>query len=75
MTKSKTLKLILTRDDEDESVVSVKSQERFPNQFGEVVPPVTVMHENEEFILHREWMNGVYIYHPCNRRSIDDILD
>jgi len=75
MTKSKVLTLILTKDNTEESVVYVYKQERYPNELGEIVPPVTVMHDDKEYILHREWMSTVYIYHPCQRRNIDDILD
>ena len=73
MPVSKILQLILTKG-EDEAVVKVVSQERFPNQFGEIVPPVMVEHEDIEYIMNRQWADSIYIYHVAKKRSIDDLL-
>jgi len=71
---SETLQLILVNAD-DESLIAVISQERYPNTLGKITPPVTVTHEGKDYLLNRLWMHSAYIYHPAKRKSIDDLLD
>jgi len=71
--RSETFQLLLVRG-EDEALVALISQERYPNELGEITPPITVTHDGTEYLLNRAWMRGVYLYHPSKKRSIDDIL-
>ena len=74
MNKNKVLKLLITSGQE-EDVLGIVEQERSPNQFGEVTPPVLVEYNNKEYILKRKWVEGIYIYGPSNRKQIDDLFD
>ncbi len=74
MNKNKVLKLLITSGQE-EDVLGIVEQERSPNQFGEVTPPVLVEYNNKEYILKRKWVEGIYIYSPSNRKQIDDLFD
>tara|TARA_R110002094_G_scaffold214658_1_gene185186 strand:- start:7242 stop:7469 length:228 start_codon:yes stop_codon:yes gene_type:complete len=72
---SETLQLILVRA-EDEALITVVSQERYPNTLGKITPPVIVTHDGTDYILNRAWIDGLaYLYHPSKRKSIDDLLD
>lgn len=73
MSKSETFQLLLVRG-EDEALVAVVSQERFPNELGKITPPITITHEGVEYLLNRTWMHGVYLYHPSKKKNIDDLL-
>ena len=73
LARSETLQLILVHGD-DEALVAVVSQERYPNELGVITPPITITHEGTEYILNRNWMQGVYLYHPSNKVNIDDLL-
>lgn len=73
MNESKILHLLITTGNNEE-VLAVLTQERHPNEFGEVTPPVTVEHKEEEYILKRKCMQDVYVYGPSDRRKIDDFL-
>ena len=73
MTQSKIIRLLITEGPEEE-VLAVLTRERHPNQFGVVVPPITVDHEGKEYILKRTWADGMYVYHPCHKGAIDDFL-
>jgi len=74
VTRSETFQLLLVKGD-DEALVTVLSQTRYPNTLGEITPPVTVTHEGKEYLLSRMWMQGVYLYHPSNKKNINDLLD
>tara|TARA_R110002096_G_scaffold390109_1_gene584570 strand:+ start:557 stop:784 length:228 start_codon:yes stop_codon:yes gene_type:complete len=75
VTASETLQLILVRE-EDEALVAVISQERYPNTLGKITPPITVTHNGKDYILKRVWIDGLaYLYHPAKRKSIDDLFD
>jgi len=71
---SETLQLILVRE-EDEALIAVISQERYPNTLGKITPPITVTHEGKDYLLNRIWTHSAYIYHPSKKKSIDDLLD
>lgn len=73
MSESRTLQLMLTTGSNEE-VLIVLEQERYPNELGEITPPVTVEHDGVEYILKRMWMHDVYVYGPSDRRSVDDLL-
>jgi len=74
MTKNKNLHLLITRG-EDEEVLVVLEKECIPNQFGEIVPPITVEYKDQEYILKRKCLKDTYVYGPSNRKKIDDLLD
>lgn len=66
-------KLLLVKG-EQEAVVAVLEQECYPNQLGEVVPPIMVEHKGEQFIFKKHWMGPVYVYHPAKVVKLDDLL-
>lgn len=74
MARSETFQLLLTKGDQ-EAVVAVITRECFPNEVGEVVPPVMVEHEGQEFIFKRRWMDTVFLYAPAKRVPLDDLLN
>lgn len=74
MSKSETLKLLLTKGEEG-AVVAVLSRVCYPNQYGEVTPPVMVEHEGQEFLFKKRWMGPVCLYQLAQRVTLDDLLD
>ncbi len=73
MSKSRILRLLITVG-ENEEVLAVLTQERHPNTFGEITPPVTVEHEEKEYIIKHQLTQDVYVYGPSDRRKVDDFL-
>lgn len=73
MSKERLFRLLLTTGQQEE-VVAVLVQRRYPNELGEITPPITVRHEGQEYILKRKWMQDVYVYQPLHRSMIDDFL-
>lgn len=73
---SKVLYLMLTHGNEEELVI-VLSETRYPNELGAIIPPITVEHQGVEYILKRQWnmMQDTYIYRPSKKKQLDDILD
>jgi hypothetical protein len=74
MSKSKKLQLLLTKG-EDQAVVAILSRECYPNELGNIVPPVMVEHEGIEFIFKKRWMESVFLYEPAKRIPLDDLVD
>ena len=69
----KTMTLILTRGDHEE-VVHTIMHEATANELGAFTPPVSVDHEDVEYILVREWhmMRNTFIYKPSFTIDVSD---
>jgi len=73
MSKSRIIRMLITAGDNEE-ILTTLIQERHPNQFGEITPPVMVEYEGIEYILKRKWTEDVYVYGSSDRRRVDDFL-
>jgi len=74
MDKEKTLQLLLV-EGEQEELVKIVEQVRYPNSLGKITPPVTVTHNDKEYVLHRHYADVIYIYKPAKKVNIDVLLD
>ena len=61
MTKSKSFKLMLTEGGE-ESLIGVIDRTVYPDENGNILPPLYVEYCDQSFIIDREFMPGFYIY-------------
>ena len=73
--RSKSFKLMLVEGD-DESLVGVIDREIFPDENGNILPPLEVEYCDQTYMINREFMPDFYVYSLQEKEpERDPILD
>lgn len=59
---------------EEEAIVRILEEERYPNELGVIVPPISVELDGQEYILKRHYIENIYVYAPAESLSVDELL-